>query len=74
MKLVLLTADSVPDSVLPALSMLAHRIRSAAPEMVALLDAGPYDAVLVDARTDLAVRAVCASCWGPPDWMCRSWS
>jgi DNA-binding response OmpR family regulator len=54
MKLVLLTADSVPDSVLPALSMLAHRIRSAAPEMVALLDAGPYDAVLVDARTDLA--------------------
>jgi DNA-binding response OmpR family regulator len=54
MELLLLTADPVPDSVLPAMSVLAHSMRSAAPEVVALLDVGPSDAVLVDARTDLA--------------------
>ena len=37
MELLLLTADPVPDSVLPALSVLAHSMRSAAPEVVALL-------------------------------------
>ena len=60
MELLLLTADRDPDSVLPALGLLAHRVRSAAPDIAALLDAGPYDAVLVDARTDLAgARTLC---------------
>ena len=53
MELLVLTADPEAGSVLPALSLLAHGVRSAAPEVAALLDAGPYDAVLVDARSDL---------------------
>jgi DNA-binding response OmpR family regulator len=60
MELLLLTADPEADSVLPALSMLAHGVRSAAPEIAALLDASPYDAVLVDARVDLVgSRSLC---------------
>ena len=60
MELLLLTADPEAGSVLPALSMLAHGVRSAAPEVAALLDAGPYDAVLVDARSDLVgARSLC---------------
>jgi DNA-binding response OmpR family regulator len=60
MELLLLTADPAPTSVLPALSLLGHGVRSAAPEVAALLDAGPYDAVLVDARADLAgSRSLC---------------
>src|SRR5581483_332673 len=60
MELLLLTADPNPESVLPALSLLPHGVRTAAPEVAALLDAGPYDAVLVDARSDLvAARALC---------------
>jgi DNA-binding response OmpR family regulator len=60
MELLLLTADPGPGSVLPALSLLAHGVRSAAPEVAALLDAGPYDVVLVDARSDLAgSRSLC---------------
>jgi DNA-binding response OmpR family regulator len=60
MELLLLTADSGPGSVLPALSLLPHVVRPAAPEVAALLDAGPYDVVLVDARSDLAgSRSLC---------------
>ena len=60
MELLLLTADPGPGLVLPALSLLAHGVRPAAPEVAALLDAGPYDAVLVDARSDLAgSRSLC---------------
>src|ERR1044071_2691059 len=60
MELLLLTADAHPESVLPALSLLPHGVRTAAPEVAALLDAGPHDAVLVDARTDLvAARSLC---------------
>jgi len=60
MELLLLTVDSGAASVLPALSLLPHGVRSAAPEVAALLDAGPYDAVLVDARLDLAgSRSLC---------------
>jgi DNA-binding response OmpR family regulator len=60
MELLLLTADPDPASVLPALSLLGHGVRSAAPEVAALLDAGPYDGVLVDARSDLAgSRSLC---------------
>ncbi len=60
MELLLLTADPDPSSVLPALTLLPHGVRSAAPEVAALLDAGPHDAVLVDARVDLmAARSLC---------------
>ncbi|MGH3928711.1 MAG: winged helix-turn-helix transcriptional regulator [Pseudonocardiaceae bacterium] len=60
MELLLLTADPAPSSVLPALSLLAHGVRTAVPEVAALLDAGPYDAVLIDARSDLAgSRSLC---------------
>jgi DNA-binding response OmpR family regulator len=60
MELLLLTADPDPASVLPALSLLGHGVRSAVPEVAALLDAGPYDGVLVDARSDLAgSRSLC---------------
>jgi DNA-binding response OmpR family regulator len=59
-ELLLLTADPEPESVLPALSLLPHGVRPTAPEVAALLDAGPYDAVLVDARTNLvAARTLC---------------
>ena len=60
MELLLLTADPDPASVLPALTLLPHGVRTAAPEVAALLDAGPHDAVLVDARADLvAARSLC---------------
>jgi DNA-binding response OmpR family regulator len=59
-ELLLLTADPTPESVLPALSLLPHGVRVAAPELAALLDAGPHDIVLVDARVDLvAARGLC---------------
>ncbi len=60
MELLLLTAEPDPNRVLPALTLLPHGVRTAAPEVAALLDAGPHDAVLVDARTDLvAARSLC---------------
>jgi DNA-binding response OmpR family regulator len=59
-ELLLLTSDPDPTAVLPALSLLPHRVRPLEPEVAALLEAGPYDAVLVDARTDLAAaRSLC---------------
>lgn len=58
--LLLLTSDPNPTSVLPALSLLAHKVRYIEPDVAALLEAGPYDAMLVDARTDLAgARSLC---------------
>ena len=59
-ELLLLTADPEPTSVLPSLTLLPHGLRTATPEVAALLDAGPHDAVLVDARHDLAAaRSLC---------------
>ncbi|WP_169736883.1 winged helix-turn-helix transcriptional regulator [Pseudonocardia spinosispora] len=59
-ELLLLTTDPSPEAVLPALALLPHGVRTGAPEVAALLDAGPHDAVLVDARTDLvAARGLC---------------
>src|SRR5262249_28802849 len=52
--LLLLTNDPDPASVLPALGLLSHTVRAHEPDVAALLEAGPYDAVLVDARVDLA--------------------
>jgi DNA-binding response OmpR family regulator len=58
--LLLLTTDPEPTSVLPALALLPHEVRALAPEASALLSAGPHDAVLVDARTDLVgARSLC---------------
>lgn len=60
MDLLLLTADPDPDTVLPALALLAHSVRAVAPQVPALLEAGSCDLALVDARTDLAAaRALC---------------
>ena len=60
MELLLLTADPHPDAVLPSLSLLAHRVQKAAPDVSALLDAGSAEVVVVDARTDLAgARTLC---------------
>ncbi|SHE52530.1 winged helix-turn-helix domain-containing protein [Streptoalloteichus hindustanus] len=58
--LLLLTHDPEPDAVLPALALLPHTVRPLAPEVSALLEAGPHDAVLVDARGDLVgARGLC---------------
>jgi DNA-binding response OmpR family regulator len=59
-ELLLLTADPDPASVLPALRLLPHRVGTAVPDRAAVPEAGPHDAVLVDARTDLlGARALC---------------
>ncbi|WP_020501228.1 winged helix-turn-helix transcriptional regulator [Sciscionella marina] len=58
--LLLLTSDPEPNSVLPALGLLPHEVKTLAPEVSALLAAGPHDAVLVDARADLAsAKSLC---------------
>jgi DNA-binding response OmpR family regulator len=58
--LLLLTADPAPGSVLPSLMLLPHNVRTQPPEVTALLDAGTRDAVLVDARIDLAAaKSLC---------------
>jgi DNA-binding response OmpR family regulator len=57
----LLTASRVGSAeVLPGLALLPHEVRMAAPEASALLDAPAVDAVVVDARRDLAgARGLC---------------
>ena len=58
--LLLLTTDRDPESVLPALALLPHQVRPLAPDVSALLEAGPHEAVIVDARTDLVgARSLC---------------
>jgi len=58
--LLLLTADPAPGSVLPSLMLLPHNVRTQAPEVTALLEAGSRDAVLVDARLELAAaKSLC---------------
>jgi DNA-binding response OmpR family regulator len=60
MDLLLLTTDSAPDTVLPAIDLLPMKLRAAAFEAASLVTAGPYDLVLVDARTELAAaRSLC---------------
>ncbi len=61
MDLLLMTsAQQATAEVLPALGLLGHSVRVAAPDVRMLLDANPGDAVLVDARHDLAAaRAFC---------------
>jgi len=59
--LLLLTGALEPSAeVLPALGLLLHSVRVAPAEASALVDAQPADAVLVDARRDLAhARGLC---------------
>ncbi|WP_024332918.1 winged helix-turn-helix transcriptional regulator [Gordonia hirsuta] len=60
MDLLLLTDESTADAVLSSLSLLPHRVRIAPAETSSLVDVGDADAVLVDARRDLAgARALC---------------
>jgi DNA-binding response OmpR family regulator len=65
--LVMLTAE--PDGaarVLPALTLLAHRVRVAPMSPSALLETEGVAAVLLDARTDLVgARALCRTLSGP---------
>ncbi len=58
--LLLTAARATSVDVLPALGLLGHAVRVAPLEVTALLDTGPVDAVLVDARRDLlAAKALC---------------
>ncbi|MDQ2847396.1 MAG: response regulator transcription factor [Actinomycetota bacterium] len=60
MDLLLLTADPDPAGVLPAIDLLPMKLRAAAFEAASLVTAGPYDLVLLDARTNLAAaRSLC---------------
>ena len=58
--LVLTNATGGSVDVLPALGLLRYQVRVAAAEVTALINAGPYDAVLVDGRRELiAAKALC---------------
>jgi DNA-binding response OmpR family regulator len=59
--LLLLTNALEPSAeIVPALGLLLHSVRAAAAEPSALIDAPPADAVLVDARRDLAhAKSLC---------------
>jgi DNA-binding response OmpR family regulator len=59
--LLLLTGALEPaPEVLPSLGLLLHTVRVGPPEVAALADAPPADAILVDARRDLAqARSLC---------------
>ncbi len=52
--LMLTNALEPSDQVLPALGLLAHHVRVVPAEPAALVDAPPADAVLLDARSELA--------------------
>lgn len=59
-ELLLLTSDSACESVLPALSLLPHRVRVVPPNSSAVVTTTGYELVLVDARDDLAgARNLC---------------
>lgn len=59
-EILLLTNDRDCNTVLPALPLLPHRVEVREPDPGALLSARPHEAVLVDARTDLAgARDLC---------------
>jgi DNA-binding response OmpR family regulator len=59
--LLLLTGATSPSAeVLPALGLLGHAVRVAPRDVSTLLDTPPHDAILVDARHDLAqARSLC---------------
>ena len=53
-ELLLLTGEKDCGAVLPSLPLLPHDVRVLPPDPGALVSAGPHQAVLVDARNDLA--------------------
>ena len=58
--LLVLTPAYDAAAVLPAVALLGHTLRRAAPEPAALLDAPSADVLVVDARADLAgAKALC---------------
>src|SRR6201995_415739 len=58
--LLLLTAEPNPDVVLPSLSLLAHTLRTAPPDVSSLLEAGRADILVVAGRVALpAARGLC---------------
>ncbi|ADG99472.1 putative two component transcriptional regulator, winged helix family [Segniliparus rotundus DSM 44985] len=60
MDLLFMSADPRPEAALPALGLLAHSVRVIVPDFSALVDVGPVDVVIVDARTDLgSARGLC---------------
>jgi DNA-binding response OmpR family regulator len=60
MDLLFMSADPRPEVALPALGLLAHGVRVLAPDFSALVDVGPVDIIIVDARTDLgSARGLC---------------
>lgn len=60
MELVVLTSEPSVDAVLPSLSLLGHSARVAPAEVSSLMATGSAEAVVVDARTDLAAaRGLC---------------
>ncbi|MCW2649897.1 MAG: response regulator with CheY-like receiver domain and winged-helix DNA-binding domain [Mycobacterium sp.] len=60
MYVLLVTADPDPPSVLPALSLLGHAVRSVPVEGASLLQHATADVTIVDARSDLAAaRRLC---------------
>ncbi|WP_326567011.1 response regulator transcription factor [Amycolatopsis rhabdoformis] len=66
--LLVLTAETDPTSVLPALDLLPHTVRVREPEVTALLDAGHRDVILLDARSDLAsAKSLCRLLKGADD-------
>jgi DNA-binding response OmpR family regulator len=63
--LLLTSAAEPPGEILPAISLLLHTVRTAPAEAAALADSPAADAVLVDARRDLArARELCRSLRG----------
>ena len=60
-QLLLLTRALTPSAeVLPALTLLSHQVKIMTPDISALIDAPPADALLIDGRRDLpAVRSLC---------------
>lgn len=60
MATILLLSNHEPSDVLPALGLLAHRIKTIPPEPAALVRAPASDIVVVDARSDLLqAKALC---------------
>jgi len=59
-ELLLLTGESDCEAVLPGLALLPHRVRILPADPGAILSGGTHDAIIVDARTDLAgARNLC---------------
>lgn len=69
MDLLFMGAEPRPEVALPALGLLAHTVRVLPQDFAVLVDAGPVDVVIVDARTDLgSARGLCRVLAGAGTW------